>query len=277
MNEQDKPLTTLSNPANFQPLKLSFRKIISQLRSYLKKKQFKGAFYHCLVTAVNINDSIFQKKLKAKVYCPCCGYTGRAFLHLSNEYRIAWNSACPQCSSRSRHRGLSIYGQKIMGGESVSLKQILHFAPEPVLSQLFKKKEGIVYQTADLFLKDVDIPSQNLESLTIPDAQYDLVICNHVLEHVKNDSKAVSELSRILKPGAFAWVTLPGNWDGEKTREYNHPDENGHHRHYGLDVMKIFEKYFSGVKQLDLHDVDGVDAGLSKGISKGEILFILKK
>ena len=67
------------------------------------------------------------------------------------------------------------------------LVNVLHFAPEPVLKNILKANKGICYKSADKFLTDVDFPGEDVQQLSFKSQQFDLIICNHVLEHVPND------------------------------------------------------------------------------------------
>ena len=107
------------------------------------------------------------------------------------------------------------------------------------------------YFTADLELTDVDI-QLDIENINFNSESFDLILCNHVLEHVLNDNKAISELHRILNPSGIAIITVPGNWNREETIEYSQPDFNGHQRDYGLDFLSVLDDIFSRTESIDL-------------------------
>ncbi|MBC8196780.1 MAG: class I SAM-dependent methyltransferase [Candidatus Marinimicrobia bacterium] len=156
------------------------------------------------------------------------------------------NSICPSCSSRKRHRGLFELYKDILS--KLDTPKILHFAPEPVFYGLFNPYQ---YYTADLELTDVDI-QLDIENINYSSESFDLILCNHVLEHVSNDNMALCELQRILKPSGIAIITVPGNWNREETIEYNQPDSNGHQREYGLNFLSILNEIFSRIESIDL-------------------------
>jgi hypothetical protein len=167
---------------------------------------------------------------KRKFHCNVCDHTSSFFLHHTNELGIAWFSVCPNCNSRSRHRGLFFIYKKLVD-ELKETISVLHFAPEPVFYPLFRNKTLICYHTSDFFLQDVDF-KEDIQNLSFPNAQYDLILCNHVIEHVPKDEMALKEISRILKPNGKAIITIPGNYQRDNTIYFNHLRFNGHYRDY---------------------------------------------
>ena len=127
--------------------------------------------------------------------------------------------------------------------------KILHFAPEPVFYKLFQPFE---YLTADLELVDVDM-QLDIQNIDYESDSFDLILCNHVLEHVPNDYKALKELYRILKHSGIAVITVPGNWCSEKIIEYDYPDGNGHYRDYGLNFISVLQNIFTVIECIDLY------------------------
>ena len=93
----------------------------------------------------------------------------------------------------------------------------------------------------------------NIEDIDYKSDSFDLILCNHVLEHVLNDTKALIELERILNPLGILLLTVPGDWEREQTIEYNHPDNNGHYRDYGLNFSKLLQDIFANVESIDLN------------------------
>lgn len=187
----------------------------------------------------------------AHAECPCCGWTGRAFRAHSNSHSVAYQSACPSCDARSRHRGLmSVLPETIASAPD---GKWLYVAPEQTLMRnllAHLPRERVV--TTDLFSEDVDLPAQDLQRLSIPDASFAGVVCNHVLEHVADDRAAIAELARILVPGGRAIITIPGDFPVRETQEWGEPRENGHFRHYGMDVVDRLQKSFAAVDAFDM-------------------------
>jgi hypothetical protein len=203
------------------------------------------------------------------LFCPICKYEDRSFINLCNSDHITWNSACPNCNSRSRHRGLYFLYQYILRNNK---KRILHFAPEDNLKKIITSFDHS-YKTTDLKMPNVDLPQRDIQNLDIADHSYDIIFNNHVLEHVPDDWKALEEISRILAVNGLAIITVPGDWKRTRTKYYDPPTDNGHHRLYGLDFINKLEKYFSSIMKIDLTNFDGP----KHAIGQMEIAFICKK
>ena len=249
----------------------SFRKYIKNSFRHLMRGEWLGLGYFLMSETSNyfLKTKLFYAN--KKLFCPICKYSSSYFRHLSNPIAISWNSACPNCDSRSRHRGLLFLYAKYFRAKHT--KRILHFAPEPVLTEFIKYSFKHHYMTTDLNMCDVDYPSEDVQKLSFEDSYFDIVLSNHVLEHVKDDEAALNEMARILKKGGQAIITVPGDWRRKKTKEFLNLRYNGHYRDYGLDILQKMENYFSKVKKINLFQFDG-----SKyGIKKSEIAFLCTK
>jgi len=199
---------------------------------------------------------------KENIICPLCGYSDDAFIHLSNKYEISWNSACPNCNSRSRHRGLSFLYREYL--ENIKKAKILHFAPEEVLRNEINRMSHLEYFTTDIQMNNVNFLREDIQQLSFSNSTFDFIMINHVLEHVKDDESAIAELSRILKSHGVAIITIPGDWKRRYTKVYKKINYNGHYRDYGLDVTNLFNKYFKIVRVVNLFKYDGKKYGIKK-------------
>ncbi len=263
-------ITTINNPGALHPYKLkNLREIASSGWARLMKGEWITVIKFLLTESINYLNREKIRSKQGKLFCPVCGNHAGAFVHMSNQLRFSWNSACGHCSSRARHRGLfGVYREaaRSLTKESV----VLHFAPEPAFYSLFKDKT-FQYVTSDYLLEDVDLPNQDIQELSLPDDSYDLILCNHVLEHVPDDKKALKELYRILKPGGRLLLTIPGNYRRSRTIYFSHLNHNGHYRDYGSDFVDLFRAIFSHQEVIDLHDRQ---EGFNMAIRKYEWLFI---
>ena len=86
--------------------------------------------------------------------------------------------------------------------------KVLHFAPEQEFYKRFKKLTNILYTTTDLLSPLADVKA-DICNLPFLDNEYDVIFCNHVLEHIPNDTKAMQELFRVLKPNGMAILQIP--------------------------------------------------------------------
>jgi 2-polyprenyl-3-methyl-5-hydroxy-6-metoxy-1,4-benzoquinol methylase len=149
----------------------------------------------------------------------------------------------------------------------------LHFAPEPVLEYEIRKYTQHLYYTTDHQMPDVDFPKEDIQELSFGDSSFDLILSNHVLEHVPDDQQAVTELARILTPGGAAIITVPGDWRRRQTKTYSHLNYNGHYRDYGTDILDMFMRHFDSVKRKNLYNYNG----RRHAIKKLEYAFVCEK
>lgn len=129
------------------------------------------------------------------------------------------NALSPSTLSLERHRLLWLY---LKNETSFFTKpaSLLHFAPEQSFHNRFKKLKHIDYTTTDLNSPLATVKA-DICNLPFEDSQYDLIFCNHVLEHIPDDTKAMQELYRVLKPGGMAIVQVPQELDRKTTFEDN--------------------------------------------------------
>jgi SAM-dependent methyltransferase len=118
---------------------------------------------------------------------------------------------CPHCGATDRDRLYALYlAERLPAStESPNDFSLLEIAPGSPLSRHIKSKYRIRYRTADLFMKNVDDVVDVTSMTCYPDASFDGFICSHVLEHVSDDRKAMSELLRVLKPGGWGIAMVP--------------------------------------------------------------------
>jgi ubiquinone/menaquinone biosynthesis C-methylase UbiE len=135
----------------------------------------------------------------------------------------------------------------VLKGMNANRIKMLHFAPEKFFRDLFAR-QFVQYETADLNMEGVD-HNVDLQTLPFGDATYDVVFASHVLEHIPDDLKAISEIRRILKPNGIAVLPVP--LVGEKTIEYPapNPNESGHVRAPGFDYFERYERYFARIEK----------------------------
>ena len=154
---------------------------------------------------------------KRVYYCPCCGIRLSHFIdggynkhyNAINPKRyehIRQDVICPACGSLPRHRILASWCQNNLNILTNNKNKILYFSLETSMMLWFKRK-GISVTSADLF-HPADL-KLDIEHIDQPDASWDLIFCNHVLEHVPDYKKALGELRRILAPGGKLVCSFP--------------------------------------------------------------------
>jgi len=258
-------------PGGFQKRKkVNLKKIFKRLFKHIYHGEWSALFFYLCSEISNI---LFKRELfiTKPFECPLCLHSSYGFINLSNHHGVSWNSACPECNSRSRHRGLFFLYREYL--HNTNSKRILHFSPEPILERYLRQLKQHEYYTTDYHIKDVDYPGQDIQNLTFEDSIFDLIIINHVLEHIEDDKKALVEMARVLKKGGVAIITIPGDWKRKFTKNFNHLYFNGHYRDYGLEVYKLMESIFPKVTGHNLFIYDGG----KHSIKSQEIAFICKK
>lgn len=160
------------------------------------------------------------------------------------------NALSPGTLSLERHRQMWLYLQNETDFFTKNYK-VLHIAPEQEFLRKFRKMKSLDYTSADLFSPIVDVKADILD-LPFPDESFDVVICNHVLEHIEDDSKAMSELYRVMKPGGWGIFQVPMKNSLEKTYEdfsikdpkerQKHFGQYDHVRWYGMDYFNRLRK-----------------------------------
>ena len=140
------------------------------------------------------------------VQCPICEKGYRQFLPYGR-INPRPNALCPNCLSLERHRLIWLYLKEQTNFFSKKL-DVLHIAPEPCFMKRFEKQHGKKYITADIESPLAKV-KMDIHQIPFPDNHFDAVLCNHVLEHVADDIKAMSEIHRVLKPGGWAIMQVP--------------------------------------------------------------------
>ena len=233
----------------------------------------------------------------SRYHCPLCGYKARKLAPIGYDFPVLVskkvvgagkrNSSCYKCESSDRERLIYIYLRDFLKvfDEKKNLK-ILHLAPEKNLTNVLKDFNFTSYICGDLFTEGYTYPDhvQSMNVLDIPfeDESFDLVICNHLLEHVENDKLAMKELFRVLKKGGKAILQVPISLNSEDTYEdfsIIEPKEreiafgqNNHVRIYGLDYAKRLKQVGFKVKLENFYDQYP-----NSGLNKLEDLYVGEK
>ena len=127
------------------------------------------------------------------------------------------NVLSPSTLSLERHRLLWLYLQNETNFFSDNLK-VLHFAPEQAFYKRFRKLKNLDYTTTDLNSPLADVKA-DICNLPFQDDAFDIILCNHVLEHIDDDRTAMNELYRVLKPGGYGVFQIPQDLNRDVTFE----------------------------------------------------------
>ena len=192
--------------------------------------------------------------------------------------------SCPVCASHPRFRFMWLFLKSRY--ESKSELSVLHFAPEDCLRNLMAELFPVNYKTADIngegSMLQVDIT--NMDSIN--DNSFDVLICSHVLEHVIDDFRALSEIYRVLKKGGAAIIVVPMkgevtiedpdcNDPAERLRRFSQDD---HFRLYGNDFHERIEKAGFEVSLVSSEDfIVSLDLRTLLGINNEKIFIGTKR
>ena len=206
-----------------------------------------------VMMAIVISYVLRLFKLKSCYICPICGYHG-LFLSERPETGKRKHAKCPKCGLLERHRLQYLVFKKVTEGINTQQMSMLHFAPEKYFSSIFKNQFKF-YVTADLNSTYVD-KKEDLTRLSFKDNSFDFIFASHVLEHIKEDGMALSEIKRVLKPNGIAIIPVPVI--GKRTVEYPKPNphEEFHVRCPGEDYYERYSNYFSKVDCYKSTDFD---------------------
>lgn len=141
---------------------------------------------------------------RPEVICPICNSCFSEFFPILGGTRKA---RCPVCGSLERHRHVWVTITEDYNFFNCN-NFILHFAPEPFFKKIFSARFGSNYIDCDLYAARAS-NAIDITSIPFENNSFDRIICNHVLEHVPDDRKAMQELCRTLKKNGIAYITVP--------------------------------------------------------------------
>jgi len=194
---------------------------------------------------------------------------------------------CPECGCNDRDRHLWLYLSAVGVLQDVRGTCVLHLAPEAHLEQLIAALQPAEYVRGDLHPLREGHVEIDVERLPFADARFDLIICNHVLEHVASPQRALAELHRCLRPASLLIAQTPYSPRLKQTFELNEPvtaefaklfyGQEDHVRLFGADIVQYFHAAgFMG----ELLEHDTLLAGLDPkdhGCNRREPLFAFWK
>lgn len=215
---------------------------------------------------------------------PIDGSRFRRFLPYGHE-TVRDNVLSPSTYSLERHRLLWLF-LKDNTDVLTNPKKILHFAPEQAFYKRFKAMKHLDYTTTDLNSPLADVKA-DICQLPFESNTYDLILCNHVLEHIPNDRKAMMELYRVMKPGGMGIFQIPLDMNRKKTFEDSSITDKkerakifgqyDHVRIYGMDYFERLEQCGFKVERMD-HTKTFSDEEIKEYcLSKGELIPVVYK
>jgi len=195
------------------------------------------------------------------------------------------NVLSPSTLSLERHRLLWLYLKHETNFFSDQLK-VLHFAPEQCFLKRFQALKNLDYTTTDLNSPIADVKA-DICNLPFQDNSYDVILCNHVLEHIPDDVKAMQELYRVMKPGSWGIFQIPQDLNRETTFEDNTiTDKKERTKIFGqYDHVRVYGRdYFDKLRSIGF-EVEAIDYTSSFTeeeikqycLAKGELIPLIRK
>lgn len=213
-------------------------------------------------------------------HCIVCGYNFEKFLSgginaeifskhhiIGGGYRNSYR--CPCCGATDRVR----WGYYVLQNKTDILEisgRVLHIAPERGIKNLIERNREIDYYTADI-VSGKAMHVTDITDIQYKDGTFDYIICNHVMEHIADEEKAVNEIKRVLKENGRWIFSFPICKD---MITYEDPSiltpearleaygQHDHVRLYGNDYKNRFEKYgfnlqiFSPEREVNIIDIE---------------------
>ena len=193
------------------------------------------------------------------------------------------NFSCPHCGCHDRERHLKLFIEQTRILEGKQRIRILHFAPERSVLNLLTKFNPEIHILADLYTSDPRFEKINIEAIPYGNASFDLVIANHILEHVDNPDLALSEINRVLKDDGFAILQTPYSQLLENTFEDKAIDDSenrlffygqeDHARVFGRDIFRKMNNFLMN-KTLNHSDVFDSELAKKFGVNELEPFFL---
>lgn len=180
-------------------------------------------------------------------YVPQCNICGHTEFGQGPNGRASVEGDCPPrclgCQSLERHRAFRA-AMHTLGRARFERRTVLQFSQDPALPAEWQiALEVSIYDGPN---------SLDLQAVDRPDASYDVVICNHVLEHVADDVAALRELVRIVRPDGFVFLSFPDPLRYDTTHNWGKadPTRHGHYRVYGKDVAGFLRSTLPDIAML---------------------------
>ena len=171
------------------------------------------------------------------------------------------NALSPSTLSLERHRLMWLFLRNETDFFTSKQKQkVLHIAPEQCFLDIFRNQNNLDYTTSDIKSPIADVKA-DICNLPFENNSYDIIFCNHVLEHIADDTRAMQELFRVLKPGGMGIFQIPQDLSRKKTFEDNTIVDKkerakifgqyDHVRIYGLDYFEKLRAIGFKVEEID--------------------------
>lgn len=229
------------------------------------------------------------------MYCPLCKKVVDNWLPYNNRF----DAKCPHCKCLERHRLTALFFDKYKN----KYENILHIAPEIALKNLFQSvsKNYVCGDINPKNYKHLKAIYLNATKNPFKNEVFHCIYTSHILEHIIDDKKAMSEMYRVLKKNGVFITLVPQKFSLEKTYEdfsIVTPEARkrafgqwDHVRYYGCDFSKklkdvgFYVKIFYNSEQEEIVNKMVFDEkhiinseGMEKfGFNIGDLLYVCEK
>jgi SAM-dependent methyltransferase len=220
------------------------------------------------------------------VECPVCERSFSKFLSYGSDIAHRENVLCPYDLTLERHRLMWLYLRDSSNFFTAEKLNVLHIAPEQCFHKKFKEQDNLNYLTGDLISPIADLHF-DLHSIPLEDNRFDVIFCNHVMEHVDDALQCMRELHRVMKPGGWGIMQVPQDFSRDVTFEdktITSPEDRekyfwqkDHVRLFGNDYPKWLEKAGFEVEEFKKESKYDVKMIERYRLQKEEILYIVHK
>ena len=268
-----------------------------KLKSLVPKAAISG-YHACRMAFGSIYRQLYSLAYRGSgYYCPFCNYYHRHFLPDGSKAKVIEqydvigggyrpSCLCPKCGSKDRERLLYGFLKQQTNLFSDQPKSVLHIAPEKNLKKVLQKQPQLSYLNADLAAGAADL-QMDITQIAYPDNYFDVILCNHVLEHIPNDKKAMQELYRVLKPQGWAILQVPfaeklsNTYENfsiiNPTERETHFGQFDHVRIYGQDYVQRLANVGFNVTTYNALNVLGQDVVNLQQLIANEKVFLCRK
>jgi len=219
------------------------------------------------------------------VECTVCEHQFKKFLPYGYNDGQRDNVLCPYDLTLERHRLMWTYLKTKSNFFTDNLK-VMHIAPEQCFYKTFRAQKNLDYTTGDLESPLADLHF-DLHNIPLEDNIYDVVFCNHVMEHVKDDVQCMKELLRIMKPGGWGILQVPADYTRTTTYEdatitdpkerEKHFGQYDHVRLYGTNYPDVLRSAGFEVEEYDYHKELKEEDYKKYRFQEDELLYIVRK
>jgi SAM-dependent methyltransferase len=254
-----------------------------------------------MVSGRTVSRALHRIIFAGRKHCNLCGSRVR-FRRVSRDFARALNGygfahslddfetlnhreyRCPVCSASDRDRLYKIFVDRFI--KPAGKRRVLDFAPSQPLSEYLRSRSDFSYRSADLMMAGVDDVVDITDMPMYANGSFDLFICSHVLEHVSDDARALSELYRVSAPGGVGIVMVPIAPDGSFDEDTSVPDEGERWRRFAQgDHVRLYDRatFCSRMRRAGF-DVDILDSKTfgrelfqRHGIAPSSVLYVARR